>query len=162
MVRQPRFSRHQRLMCHCSFCGNSVVTPGDPAPNGEGCSMACAGAPGEACGGADRLSLYERTSAPPAQSSAKVIEDGSDFVWTALGCYSDLTYARILSQGVTVHGGGQNNSAASCTVECKRQDYIYAGTEYAGECFVSVLNVMALPNTNVGWLVRQYTQQWPW
>lgn len=99
--------------------------------------MACSGAPGEACGGPNRLSLYERTAAPPAQSSGIVIDDGSGWEWVARGCYSDLTYARILSLGVAVQGGGQNNSAQSCTAECKRQNFAFAGTEYAAECYVS-------------------------
>lgn len=96
--------------------------------------MACSGAAGEACGGPDRLSVYERTSSPPAQSSATVIEDGTEFVWAARGCYSDLTYARILGQAVAVQGGGQNNSAQSCTTACRKQNFKYAGTEYAAEC----------------------------
>lgn len=96
--------------------------------------MACSGAPGEACGGPDRLSVYERSATPPAQSSSLGIEDGSDHIWIARGCYSDLTYARILAQSVGVQGGGQNNSALSCTAECRRQNFRYAGTEYAQEC----------------------------
>lgn len=99
--------------------------------------MACTGAAGEACGGPDRLSIYVRTSAAPPQSSAIVIDAGDDWVWTARGCYSDLTYARILSQGVNVQGGGQNNSAQSCTTECGRQNFKYSGLEYGAECYVS-------------------------
>lgn len=101
--------------------------------------MACAGAPGEACGGAGRLSLYEGTIPPPAQSSAVVLDDGGNGIWTALGCYTDLPWARILSQSATVQGGQANNSAQSCTAECGRQKFQYAGTEYAGECYVSPL-----------------------
>jgi hypothetical protein len=103
--------------------------------------MACNGAPGEACGGSDRISLYERTAAPPAQSSAIEIDDGTDWVWIARGCYSDVPWMRILSQGVNVQGGGQNNSAQSCTAECRKQNFQYAGTEYAAECFVSSLTL---------------------
>lgn len=100
--------------------------------------MACAGAPGEACGGPDRISLYEGTISPPAQSSPIVIDDGIDGTWNALGCYSDLPWARILSRSVNVQGGPANNSARSCTTECGRQNFQYAGTEYAGECYVSL------------------------
>lgn len=116
------------------YCANSVSEPGGPAPNGDGCNMACSGAPGEACGGPNRLSVYERNSTAPAQSSAVIIDDGAERVWLSRGCYSDLTYARILANGVSVQGGGSNNSAQSCTTECQRQNYQFAGTEYAAEC----------------------------
>lgn len=97
--------------------------------------MACSGASSEACGGPNRLSVYERSGPPPAQSSAPVIIDnGTNFVWFGRGCYSDSTGARILSQGVTPQGGGQNNSAQSCTDECGRRNFTYAGTEYGAEC----------------------------
>ncbi|KAJ8111688.1 hypothetical protein OPT61_g5771 [Boeremia exigua] len=116
------------------YCGNAIADTGGPAPNGEGCNMACSGAPGEACGGPNRLSVYERTATPPAPS-APVVDDGSAYIWVALGCYSDLTYARILSQAVGVQGGGQNNTAQSCTDECRKQNFQYAGTEYSSECY---------------------------
>lgn len=92
--------------------------------------MAYSGASNETCGGPNRLSVYAR-SGPP---SVAVINDGSDHEWIARGCFDDLTYARILSQGVTVQGGGQNNSAQSCAIQCRQQRFKYAGTEYASEC----------------------------
>jgi hypothetical protein len=122
--------------------------------------MACAGAPGEACGGPDRLSLYERTSTAPAQSSAVIIDDGAEWVWLSRGCYSDLTYARILANGVSVQGGGNNNSAQSCTTECQRQNYQFAGTEYAAEC-ESPCESLA-PKTNLLCrLLWQHASEWP-
>ena len=116
--------------------------------------MACAGTPGEACGGAGRLSLYERIAPPPAQSSIVMLDDGVDGVWTALGCYSDLPWARVLSQNANVQGGQSNNSAQSCTAECGRQKFQYAGTEYAAECFVSLSIFSKSSQTNIWWLVR--------
>ncbi|KAF9693906.1 hypothetical protein EKO04_008402 [Ascochyta lentis] len=65
-----------------SFCGNSVSAPGGPAPDGDGCNIACAGTLDEACGGPDRLSLYERTAAPPARSSTIGNDDGMDIIVT--------------------------------------------------------------------------------
>lgn len=121
--------------------------------------MACSGAPGEACGGPDRISVYERSATAPAQSSAPVIEDGTDHVWTARGCYSDLTYARILSQAVGVQGGGQNNSAQSCTAECRKQDFKFSGTEYGAECkFYASAIIEATDQANR--LLWQHAQQW--
>lgn len=116
------------------YCGNTVFSPGAPAPDGAGCTTACSGATGEACGGTNRLSLYERTG-PPSTNSSVIIEDGTDRVWISRGCWSDAGGAgRILSLGVAPLGGSANNSAQSCTPECKRRLYKFAGTEYGGEC----------------------------
>jgi hypothetical protein len=122
--------------------------------------MACSGAPSEACGGPDRLSLYERTSTSPAQSSAVIIDDGAEWVWLSRGCYSDLTYARILANGVGVQGGSSNNSAQSCTTECQRQNYQFAGTEYAAECKSSCENLALEANMSCR-LLWQHAPEWP-
>src|SRR5690242_5677095 len=153
------FARTDIRSSEC-YCGNAIATPGGPAPNGEGCNMVCNGAPGEACGGPDRLSLYERAATPPAQSSATGIEDGADHIWTSRGCYSDLTYARILAQSVGVQGGAQNNSAQSCTTECRRQNFRYAGTEYGQECSFSPLFFFSDAD-QANRLLWRYTQQQP-
>ncbi|KAF3007823.1 hypothetical protein E8E13_010601 [Curvularia kusanoi] len=116
------------------YCGDAIGGPGSLDPNGAGCNMACSGASGEACGGPNRLSIYNRTT-PAQPSAAVIIEDGTDHVWIGRGCYSDSTSARILSLGVAPQGGNQNNSAQSCTAECKRRSFTYAGTEYGAECY---------------------------
>jgi hypothetical protein len=93
--------------------------------------MPCSGAPGEACGGPNRLSVYEKAATPGGGTPAPSGPSG----WGSLGCYSDSVAARILPTGVGVAGGASNNSAASCTAACAASNFKYAGTEYGGECF---------------------------
>lgn len=97
--------------------------------------MECGGAAGEACGGPNRLSVYEKAATSASGGPAASDEPGN---WGSLGCYSDSVGARILSVGVIVNGGPSNMSAASCTDACQAGNYKYAGTEYSGECFVSL------------------------
>lgn len=126
--------------------------------------MACPGAPGEACGGPDRLSLYERTSAPPSQSSTKVIDDDSDSSRTVTVTASSAQNSALpitssviptstpelkvgwYYEGCYVDGAGGRslpNGAAvqgqmtneKCRNACRAAGYVLAGSEYAGECF---------------------------
>ncbi|KAF2864815.1 glyoxal oxidase N-terminus-domain-containing protein [Massariosphaeria phaeospora] len=113
------------------FCGNTIQAPG--AEVDSGCSMECSGAPGEACGGPGRLSVYQKDpvtgggGTPPAPSAPEG--------WGARGCYSDNGGARILNVIGTVEGGPSKMSPETCTAGCKNGDFKYAGVEYGGECF---------------------------
>jgi hypothetical protein len=98
--------------------------------------MACAGTPSEACGGPDRLSIYQRSTSTSGGDTPDIV--GRTGNWTSLGCYSDAGGARALANGVAPLGGGQNNSAESCIATCEISRYKFAGTEYGQECFVSV------------------------
>lgn len=93
--------------------------------------MPCSGAPGEACGGPNRLSVYEKAASTGGDAPAAAGPNG----WGSLGCYSDSVAARILPNVGIVNGGPANMSAASCTDACSAANYKYAGTEYGGECF---------------------------
>jgi hypothetical protein len=83
--------------------------------------MACAGNSNEICGGNQRLDVYQSTSA----SSTK---------WTSLGCYTDSTSARTLSNYITVPGGTGATTIESCQAACLALGYSLAGVEYANEC----------------------------
>ncbi|KAF2677059.1 WSC-domain-containing protein, partial [Lentithecium fluviatile CBS 122367] len=111
------------------FCGNSIANGGGPAASG--CDMPCSGAPGEACGGPNRLSVYEKAATTGGTTPAASGPSG----WGSLGCYSDSVAARILPTVGIINGGPANMSAASCTAACAASNFKYAGTEYAGECF---------------------------
>lgn len=145
------------VLTECSnecFCANSISPPGGPAPNGEGCNMACSGAPGEACGGPNRLSLYERAAASSSQSSASTstaataasilvstssinpaATSGTKLGWSYEGCYVDGPGPRTLPNGVGVQGG---MTRQKCLDACQAGGYVLAGTEYAGECSYQV------------------------
>jgi hypothetical protein len=93
--------------------------------------MPCSGAAGEACGGSNRLSVYQKAASVGGNPPAPAAPSG----WGSLGCYSDSVGARILSEVGVVNGGPANMSAASCTDACSALNYKYAGTEHGGECF---------------------------
>ncbi|PSN72640.1 WSC-domain-containing protein [Corynespora cassiicola Philippines] len=115
------------------FCGNSIQTPGAPAD--DGCSMACAGEAGEACGGPNRLSIYERAATSGGgEPTGPVTEEGPGD-WGSMGCYTDSVGARILSVVGIVEGGAAAMSPKTCTDACANGNYKYAGVEYAGECY---------------------------
>lgn len=107
------------------FCANAIGGTGAPATSG--CNMPCNGAPGEACGGPDRLSVYEKaagsgggTPVPPAAPAG----------WGSLGCYSDSVGARILSTVGIIPGGPAAMTPELCTATCRQGNFKYAGTEY--------------------------------
>ena len=52
--------------------------------------------------------------------------------WQLEGCYTDGTGGRTLTAGTAVAGGMTN---AKCQAACRSAGYIFAGTEYAGECY---------------------------
>jgi hypothetical protein len=97
--------------------------------------MGCAGTATEACGGPNRLSVYERPAS--AGSSSNLVLVGTTGNWSRIGCYSDSTAARLLAVGMAVQGGPSNMSAESCITACDAAKYKYAGTEYSSECYVS-------------------------
>lgn len=93
--------------------------------------MACTGAAGEACGGSNRISIYEKT----ATAGGTPKQAASPTGWGSLGCYSDSVGARILSDNGIVDGGPSAMTPKACTDACKKGDFKYAGVEYSGECF---------------------------
>ncbi|KAH8650653.1 glycoside hydrolase family 55 protein [Tricladium varicosporioides] len=106
------------------YCDNTLRNGGGPAPDGEKqCDMPCSGNKGETCGGGNRLSLYTYkacSSIPTAQ-------------WHSKGCYTDSIAARTLTVGPV--GTGSAMTVESCQAACKGLGYIYAGVEYAVECW---------------------------
>ncbi|KAF2761337.1 WSC-domain-containing protein [Pseudovirgaria hyperparasitica] len=53
--------------------------------------------------------------------------------WTYQGCYSDSTGSRTLSNGG--YNSGNQMTGEVCISYCSQNGFIYAGTEYAGECY---------------------------
>lgn len=92
--------------------------------------MACSGNATEACGGPNRLNVFTSGKAPPP---APVNNPGPAH-WTLLGCYTDQAQ-RTLTNGMGTTGGGGALTVALCTSACQAANYIYAGVEYAGECY---------------------------
>lgn len=108
------------------FCG---VGLGLAVPYPNECNMVCGGDPSQACGGANRLTIFVN----PAYSGPYTNPGVNNF--THSGCYTDSVHARTLSRGQGVLGGSTAMTVASCTTACLENNYQFAGVEYArGKC----------------------------
>ncbi|KAI9840491.1 MAG: hypothetical protein M1838_004047 [Thelocarpon superellum] len=112
------------------YCGNTL-TPGSGAAAAGDCSMACAGAATEQCGGPNRLNLFWSGATPPPAPTVNPGPAG----WTSLGCYAEGANGRALTTGETTTGGSGALTVALCTSACKASGFILAGVEYSGECY---------------------------
>ena len=85
------------------------------------------------------LSLYLlvilRLSSPVFSASGGPTTNPGPNGWASLGCYSDRTQARTLQNPEPVTGGSKNMTVAGCTAKCQSLGYLYAGVEYAQECY---------------------------
>ncbi|KAI5359093.1 putative hem peroxidase, carbohydrate-binding WSC, hem peroxidase superfamily [Septoria linicola] len=111
------------------FCDSKIQSGGAKAD--IGCDMPCAGNSTEICGGSSRLNVYQITALPTMNPGSNSLPAG----WNALGCFTDSTSARSLSNGVEVQGGSSNMTIRGCLSACAGRGFAYAGLEYAQECF---------------------------
>ena len=103
------------------YCGDALAGAASKTPDTD-CGMPCAGAPGEVCGGPNRLTVF-RAGAPLAH--------GSNVPgWTYVGCRTDSVGARTLGGGQLYDGG---MTLEKCAAYCQARAYF--GTEYATECY---------------------------
>lgn len=133
--------------CYCgnTFGAGSVLATGT-TPDTNGCNMLCKGNQTEYCGGAGRLNAYKLTNAPTPSSTSSAPAGPSPPAstptgpitvtqlagYTYLGCYSEATQGRALSDKQNPIAGALV-SVESCQTACKA--YTYFGVEYSGECF---------------------------
>lgn len=85
------------------------------------CSFPCAGWATEACGGSQRLTVYETLNGNPPSTFPGI----SGF--PSLGCYSDSVAKRALPVKVAYEGG---LDVTKCATACSSQGYTLAGVEY--------------------------------
>jgi len=113
------------------YCGSSLAAAAAEAPEAD-CNMPCTGDATQPCGGPNRLNLYH--------SSAVVGPSPNPGVngYSYLGCYSEGTTGRALTEGVGSIPGAEM-TVAKCTAACKTAGFILAGVEYSGECCKSTL-----------------------
>ncbi|PNY24742.1 fungistatic metabolite [Tolypocladium capitatum] len=109
------------------YCGSRLATGGVKAAHGD-CGMSCGGNATQPCGGPSRLTLYQTTQIKGPMVNPVV---GG---WISIGCYSEGTTGRALTQGINTIPGAQM-TVAGCTAACKAAGYALAGVEYAGECY---------------------------
>ncbi|PHH91458.1 hypothetical protein CDD83_359 [Cordyceps sp. RAO-2017] len=109
------------------YCG-SKLAPGGVKAAEKDCSDTCGGDASQPCGGAKRLTLYQTS-----QVSGPSVNPGVNG-WASIGCYSEGTTGRALTQGTNSVPEAQM-TVAKCTAACTASGYILAGLEYGGECF---------------------------
>lgn len=113
------------------FCGNSLSPVSTTAADSE-CAMSCSGNPAQFCGGASRLSLYERedVTLPAAPSHPSVVTSGQGGKWEFGGCRTEAVGGRALAAAGYASGA---MTLEACGGFC--EGFRYFGAEYAGECF---------------------------
>lgn len=99
--------------------------------------MVCNGNSTEFCGGSNRLNVYSSsasstTSSTTSTSATATPQQSVPAGWTSLGCYTDAVGARTLANPQYLGGP---MTWELCTSACKTSSYLYAGVEYAGECY---------------------------
>ncbi|KAF1961350.1 WSC-domain-containing protein, partial [Byssothecium circinans] len=111
--------------CYCGISTNALQEK-DPSE----CNTPCNGDSDQTCGGPNHLSVYVNTAPGP------VTNKGDDGLTTRYaGCWKEGTGSRVLPVGVDVPGGTNAVSVKSCTDTCRKRGFLYAGVEYASECF---------------------------
>ncbi|KAL7424676.1 hypothetical protein Q5752_000360 [Cryptotrichosporon argae] len=108
---------------HQCFCG-SALTAGYTNATASSCNMACAGNSAEKCGAASLISLYISANATKTYTLPTN--------WTSVGCYTEASSGRALA---SYSFTSSSMTPALCINKCAAQGYIYAGTEYADECY---------------------------
>lgn len=110
------------------YCGNSLASSSNEAPT-EDCNMVCAGDSTQYCGAGNRLELYSTTSSQPTPTGT-LIHKPTVSPYALVGCWTEASSGRALSQGAT-SGSAMTNEA--CAEYCS--GFKYFGTEYGGECY---------------------------
>ncbi|KAK7047617.1 hypothetical protein VNI00_006385 [Paramarasmius palmivorus] len=106
--------------------------------------MSCTGNGNQACGGPNRLNVYNYTGsdlptpsgpnsgASQGGSTPRPVSSGLPAKWTYFGCYSDNEHGRIMEYAV---GSNEHATVEKCISICKEMSYTIAGIEYGGECY---------------------------
>ncbi|KAF1963834.1 WSC-domain-containing protein [Byssothecium circinans] len=123
------------------FCGTSVSAPA--APEGE-CNLPCNGDPTQACGGQDRISIYQDPTFPDADD----IAISSDFL--SLGCYTEGTSGRSLDYSQWDHLNVSAMTTETCLTACGKKGFPFAGTEFGRECYCGVVLGNGTTSTSAG------------
>ncbi|KAG8773868.1 hypothetical protein FRC16_005274, partial [Serendipita sp. 398] len=151
------------------YCGNGIANDG-ALTTSDGCNMICAGSNDYLCGGGNRLTVYQRDTAPIVQSTTTTTTTTSTSTstpattstttststtnsaappsasaWTSVGCYTDAIGTRTLSVPMGIAG----MTPEKCQAACQAANYVFAGVEYGAECYCGAyLNPVASPATD--------------
>ncbi|EWG40963.1 hypothetical protein FVEG_03171 [Fusarium verticillioides 7600] len=140
-----------------TFCGTqyrSECWAGNKIPtqkvDDKNCNFDCAGSLNQICGGngidgsgayislfADTLQWDGSYASVTSSSSASAATPQGPSVnpgvggYTSIGCYTEATNARALTNG----RGNNPPTVANCVQACSNDNFLYAGVEYGGECY---------------------------
>lgn len=116
----PYFGLEYASECYCAW-----VLPAAYEMRSDGeCKMGCAGAGAQACGGANRVTVFKNNANIPVPSNPAVAGYGYK------GCYTDSAYARVLTTTITANDG---MTVERCASACQGRHYF--GTQYGRECY---------------------------
>lgn len=113
------------------WCGNNIINGGAVATSDAQCGNACSGAPAEACGGANRMSVYSTnaniTAIPVPTVSNATLPTG----WNYAGCVTDTAPQRPLPN---FFERPDTMTPELCITQCATFGYTAAGVEFGSQC----------------------------
>ncbi|KAF2730129.1 WSC-domain-containing protein [Polyplosphaeria fusca] len=112
------------------YCGASVSS--GKALEAD-CNLPCNGDNSQACGGHDRLSVYQDPTFPDADA----IAISSDYL--SLGCYTEGSSGRSLDYSQWDYLNISAMTTETCLDACGSKGYPFAGTEFGRECYCGVV-----------------------
>lgn len=130
----PTSNSEYSTQCYCG-----TLIPTGTSTSETGCTMACAGASGEMCGGSSRLSVYQSTSqAPPVLVNSTSIGVGNNNNNNTTqtffqGCFQDSSTDRTLA--AYTFTSSTNMTVENCISGCRAKGYAVSGVEYGTECY---------------------------
>ncbi|KAL0946020.1 hypothetical protein HGRIS_012297 [Hohenbuehelia grisea] len=107
------------------YCGFSLPTTA-VATSIDECNSACTGNTAQSCGAGNRLNVFSTGGSGPS-----VPQNAGDN-WNYQGCYTDNVNTRTLTVPYHIDGGA---TIAACASTCKSHGFVYAGLEFADECW---------------------------
>ncbi|RDB22030.1 hypothetical protein Hypma_011026 [Hypsizygus marmoreus] len=114
------------------YCGKTLIAgavKGDEAT----CNVGCAGNATQACGGANRLSVYTSTGNVTALPVPVPLKENLPGKWAYQGCLRETPgTARLLPNKIN---WPTNNTALACMNQCALFGFPVSGTEYGEECY---------------------------
>ncbi|CAG7847892.1 WSC domain-containing protein ARB_07867 {ECO:0000305} Flags: Precursor [Serendipita indica DSM 11827] len=119
------------------FCDNTFQNGATTAAASD-CNMICSGDGTEVCGGGYRLSTYASSKGPPGP-----LLSYNDYGYQ--GCYTDSAAMRSLPVPMGYAG---SLTPEKCIDACSSEGYVFAGLEYAAECYCGNVNGGALADAS--------------
>ncbi|KKA28638.1 hypothetical protein TD95_001872 [Thielaviopsis punctulata] len=112
------------------YCGSRLATGSELAADSS-CSTPCSGNSTQACGGPNRLTMWNNPTMSTPQQPLNVTVAASGITWYSLGCKTEATGMRALS--AAAFSTTTSMTLEACAAYCA--NYKLFGTEYGAECY---------------------------